>query len=398
MATLMLGTIYEETREKYQLRLLAGAEGLYRSLRWLYFSEDIGNADFLRGGELMVITGFGLQGQETLEGFLRMLMQKNCCGVIINVGKYIVEEDISDEMRRLCDENRFPLITMPWKFHLADIIQEYSRRIFFRTHEQDRLYDLFGLLLTDHRLCAAEDEARLAAHQFDPEGDYCVARLSWKNEGKARPAQSLAHDLHVLTENHLNREKLHSCAFLYQDGLVLIFHGVHDSMVAAQVEQICQLCQASFPGLRLCAGIGSTLPGFAQLRESESRAALAMARARLQGTRYLRFSDLGIFQLFFICRDASVLRQYLSILDPLVQYDAQYDSQLVETLRLYLQFGGSVQLVSDELYCHRNTTNYRIKKIKALLHADLDEREVIFQLQLAFHLREYEAMQRDQGK
>ena len=392
MATLMLGTVYEETEHKYQLKLLAGAEGLHRSLRWLYFSEDISNADFLRGGELMVITGFSLQGAQELENFLRMLISKNCCGVIINVGKYIMEEDIHEEILTLCNENQFPLITMPWKYHLTDIIQEYSRQIFFRTHEQDRVNDIFQLLLRDRRLCSAEDESRLMAHHFDPEGSYCVARLSWHAQGGAPLSTTLPRDLHVLTENHLNQTKAQTCAFLYQDQLVLVFYGAVEAAVEVHVAKIATMCAAAFPGLSMLCGVGSALSGIWQLRESYQRAGLALLCAPLEGKRSLKFADLGIFQLFYTCRDAAVLAQFAEILAPLHAHDAQYDSQLLETLRLYLRFSGSVNVVSDEMYCHRNTTNYRIKKIKALLGLDLDRREVLFQLQLAFHLREYQSI------
>lgn len=390
MATLMLGTVYEETKHKYQLKLLAGAEGLHRSLRWLYFSEDFGNADFLRGGELMVITGFGLQGGRDLADFLRMLISKNCCGVIINVGKYIMEEAIPTEVLTLCNENQFPIITMPWRYHLTDIIQEYSRQIFFRTHEQDRVNDILQLLLSDRRLCSAEDEGRLMAHHFDPEGVYCAARLSWCAQDGTILKSTLPRDLHVLTENHLNQTKAQTCAFLYQDQLVLVFHDAAESAVETYAAQIIALCEAAFLGVSLRCGVGSALSGLTQLRESYQRAGLALLRVPLEGKHSLKFADLGIVQLFHTCRDAAVLAQFGEILVPLRAYDAQYDSQLLETLRLYLRFSGSVNLVSDEMYCHRNTTNYRIKKIKALLGLDLDRREVLFQLQLAFHLWEYE--------
>jgi DNA-binding PucR family transcriptional regulator len=54
-----------------------------------------------------------------------------------------------------------------------------------------------------------------------------------------------------------------------------------------------------------------------------------------------------------------------------------------------MQCNGSVNLVSDAMYCHRNTTNYRIKKIRALLGTELDSQEMLFRLQLAFYIREY---------
>lgn len=392
MATLMLGTVFEETKHKYQLKLLAGKEGLHRSLRWLYFSEDISNADFLRGSELMVLTGYGLQGEESLSHFLRMLISRHCCGVIINVGKYIVEEEISQEILDLCNANQFPLITMPWKFHLTDLIQEYSRQIFFRTHEQARINDIFQMLLMDCKLCSDEDRAKLLAHHFDPEGSYCVARLVWQAKGEWQPPSTLERDLHVVTENHLNQTGTPSCGFVYQDQLVLVFHGLSENMVEGQVLEIAKLCEAGFPDLTILCGVGSSLLGLSQVCESYARAGLSLQCALAGKGNGQSFSKLGIYQLFYSCHDTRVLSQFTEVLQPLETYDAQYGSQLIETLRLYLRCSGRVNQVADEMYCHRNTTNYRIKKIKSLLGMDLDERETIFKLQMAFYLKEYQSL------
>jgi len=386
---LTLGTVFEQTKHKYHLKLLAGEEGLYRSLRWLYFSEDIGNADFLRGGELMVLTGFGFEGVGELEEFLRMLIRKNCCGVIVNVGKYIFEEKIPQSILDLCNEHQFPLITMPWKYHLSDILQDYSQKIFFRTHEQDRMNYIFQMLLNDTKLLSNEDETRLIANQFDPRGTYCIAVISQRNTGKEDIHSTLSRDVQILMENHFNQSMDRVCVFPYKNQLVLVFHQEEEKQVEEQVGVIINLCTASFPGHRFFCGIGSILVGIDKLRESYGRASAALYYGIAKDIEQLRFGELGVLQLFFACRDQAVLNQFTKILSPLEEYDTQCGSQLVETLKLYIELNGSVNLVSEEMYCHRNTTNYRIKKIRALLDLDLDNREVLFQLQMAFYVREY---------
>lgn len=386
---LTLGTVFEQTKHKYQLKLLAGEQGLYRSLRWLYFSEDIGNADFLRGGELMVLTGFGLQGEDEFEAFLQMLISKNSCGVIVNVGKYIFEDKIPQSVLDLCNENQFPLITMPWKYHLSDILQDYSQKIFFRTHEQDRLSYIFQMLLNDGRLLSNEDETRLITNQFDPSGRYCVAIISYQKTVQEMANSTLLRDLHILVENHFNQAMDRVCVFPYKNQLVLVFHQEEEKQIDEQTQIMINVCTASFPACQFSCGIGSVFSGVHQLKESYRRASAALYFGMAKNIEKMKFGELGVLQLFFSCRDQTLLDQFTTILSPLEEYDTQYGSQLVETLKYYLEFNGSVNLVSDEMYCHRNTTNYRIKKIKALLNADLDSRDVIFELQMAFHVREY---------
>ena len=54
---LLLKTIYQETKEKYKLKLLCGKQGLNRMMNWVYITEDIANSSFVQGGELIITTG-----------------------------------------------------------------------------------------------------------------------------------------------------------------------------------------------------------------------------------------------------------------------------------------------------------------------------------------------------
>ncbi|MBP1757862.1 MAG: PucR family transcriptional regulator [Firmicutes bacterium] len=388
MAALTLGTVFEQTRKKYDLKLLAGEQGLHRSLRWLYFSEDIENADFLRGGELMLLTGYSFGGQEGFERFVKMLISRDACGVIVNVGKYIFPEDISPELLTLCNERQFPFIIMPWKYHLTDIWQDYGQQIFLRAHEQNRLTYIFQMLLEDIRHYSPEDESRLIANRFIPRGSFCVAVLSWTHRER-KPAELLG-EVAVVVENHLNQVREPACAFPYRNRQVLVFQPQNVQEMKPMLEELQSYCSRRFPELTFTCALGSVEQGVEQLGESYARALAALSCGVYQGTGFISFEDLGVFRLFFTCRDRSVLDGFSKILSPLEEYDAQYGGQLTETLRRYMQFNGSVNMVSDAMYCHRNTTNYRIKKIKALLGTDLDSQEMLFQLQLAFYIREYQ--------
>jgi hypothetical protein len=320
-----------------------------------------------------------------------MLIDKNACGVIVNVGKYLFEETIAPDVLALCNEKQFPLITMPWKYHLADILQEYSRQIFFRTHEQDRLIYIFQMLLQDATLYSPEDETRLRANNFDPGGTYCAAVLGIR-EGGRKPTPELARELTILIENQLNRDDIRSIVFPFCNQWVLVFHNLTEHALALGLDSILSFCAAREDLPPLVCGVGSLLTGAERVQDSYRRATEALDCALMRKKTKLSFGELGVFQLFFTCRDPDLLRGFTEILRPLARYDAQNGSDMLETLHLYLAYGGKVNLVSDALFCHRNTINYRMKKIKALLHCDLEDSQTFFQLELAFRVREYLAM------
>ena len=73
---------------------------------------------------------------------------------------------------------------------------------------------------------------------------------------------------------------------------------------------------------------------------------------------------------------------YQDTIRPLDEYDALNNSNLVEVLDCYMKHNGSVQDTAEELFVHRNTVNYKIKKIEALLNVDITKFSVRNELAL----------------
>ena len=76
-------------------------------------------------------------------------------------------------------------------------------------------------------------------------------------------------------------------------------------------------------------------------------------------------------------------------LDRAAQYDEKRGSNLLETLELYVRYDTSIQMVAEKTFTHRNTVNYRVKKIKELLDDDINTMEAKYKLQTAFYIKNY---------
>lgn len=82
-----------------------------------------------------------------------------------------------------------------------------------------------------------------------------------------------------------------------------------------------------------------------------------------------------------------ILSSYVTeTLTPLIRYDRENHSNLMQTLEVYLARYGRSSETAQNLGIHRNTVNFRITRIKELLDLDLDDGEVVFRLQLALHM------------
>jgi len=125
-----LKQLFEETHHIYDLKLLAGEGGLQRNLNWVYVAEDPSNAGFLRADELVISTAAMYDHSEKwLLDFVKSLSAHDTGGLILNVGRYLIPEDITPEVLSFCNENNFPLLTMPWRIHISDITKDYYDRI-----------------------------------------------------------------------------------------------------------------------------------------------------------------------------------------------------------------------------------------------------------------------------
>lgn len=101
------------------------------------------------------------------------------------------------------------------------------------------------------------------------------------------------------------------------------------------------------------------------------------------------YAELGIKRLLYLMIDHPELETfYEENLAPLEAYDAEWETELVPTLRVYLQQGANLNSAAKELFIHRHTMRYRLEQIAELLNVDIDSTEVLLNLQIAFLIRD----------
>ena len=71
-----------------------------------------------------------------------------------------------------------------------------------------------------------------------------------------------------------------------------------------------------------------------------------------------------------------------------MRYDELNKTEYVEFLKVYFKEAGSVINTADALYLHRNTVNYKLRKIEEILNCDLTDFDTKVELYLALKLSE----------
>ena len=130
----------------------------------------------------------------------------------------------------------------------------------------------------------------------------------------------------------------------------------------------------------------------ASLRRSfhEARCALeASALANGSSPPVASYRDLGAFQLLLSLQDDEALRLYCdSVLGPLEGGNGEYGDELIRSLEAFIEQNGQWERAARELYCHRHTLRYRIRRVEQLTGRDLSRARDRIEFWLALRARE----------
>ncbi len=381
-----LHTLYYELGNRYELKLIAGEQGLSNEVAWVQFCEDGDNTGFFRGNDLAITTGLCKNQPDWLFLFVQNLFQHEAVGAIVNIGKYLQMTDITADVLSFCEEHSFPLFVMPWHIHISDIMQECYNRIFYAAQKETGLTELV-------RTCVFQPEKAASL-----ESEFCLRGVAGKDfyfmvfePMGADLDEQMERRILLAAKTGLNPLPFNYVAFWQQSCLLLVLIGAESLLPAQAFERLTQLCKGILPKSRPIGGVSSAQPGGAvMLAKAYHEAGAALAIARLQGKELLSFDALGTYRLLFSSSDIDLLRKmHRDALQPLLESDAQCHTQLYKTLRVYLFSGCSLQAAADKIFTHRNTVSYRIGKIRSLLDNPLETAEQRFELMQAYYIADY---------
>ena len=129
------------SKDQYKMELIAGKKGWSNSISWVFMLEDMNMIRHFAGKELAVTTALGFDSTNKLKELVQVLSKNHASGLIINTGGYIYE--IPEEIIDFCNENDFPLLTVPWEVVVAEMIKDISTRVFFQGIADERIQNAF---------------------------------------------------------------------------------------------------------------------------------------------------------------------------------------------------------------------------------------------------------------
>lgn len=108
--------------------VVAGHEGLTRSVKWAHVLEIIHVDNFLVGEELVLTTGLSLQHSiEDFVSFIEAIIQKNCAALCIEYGTSI--QAVPEAILTLANRHQFPIIVFHEAVPFVRITQDLHSQI-----------------------------------------------------------------------------------------------------------------------------------------------------------------------------------------------------------------------------------------------------------------------------
>ena len=358
------------SRDRYKMKMEAGSGGWSNSISWLLVLEELTIIHNFTGKELAVTTGLGFQQAEDMLELVEELSAHNSSGLIVNTGFYVKE--IPESVKNFCDANDFPLLTVPWEIILADLIKDLTIRIFVQSSTDEQIS---GALIHAIEQPDAQDlYTRDLLPHYDLDGTFQVALISTGDLDRMDTVERkrIAYRMHLYLTNLTHNGHF----FYYASYFVVIMNAIGEEESEEILESFADRIRVKMPDRKVYIGVSDQVKDIVNLHLAykRARAAVEMAVKRGRGLQY--FDRMGMYRMLYLIEDRELLRDLSDKpLAPLIEYDKEHDGEYVATLESYLQCGGSIKAMSEELYIHRNTILYRMANIKKLLGCSLESPE-----------------------
>jgi len=155
----------------------------------------------------------------------------------------------------------------------------------------------------------------------------------------------------------------------------LLVPGGEEQVAARAADTVLRELQSAMAGFTFAVGRSRIARDPADLRRAGGEALLAANVAEGQGPEgALAFEQTGAYRLLLgsmTDNPDELQRFYAETVEPLVAYDEQYETELLQTLETFLEADGNVAGTAQRLFTHRHTVYYRLERVRELTGLDV---------------------------
>lgn len=175
-------------------------------------------------------------------------------------------------------------------------------------------------------------------------------------------------------------------SFYHSNGIVAVVNLTYDNVAAADVMK--NLAIVMRDNL-LKVGISSEVRDFMLIPKAYRQAQIALDLGHTrENTNWYYYFEQYMLEYIVDCavKEMPVPMLRAAALEKLKRYDAENNTDLFQTLKIYLNNEENVLQAAKKLYIHRSTLSYRLKKIQSIINEDLTDVHVRLKLMLSYFI------------
>jgi sugar diacid utilization regulator len=158
--------------------------------------------------------------------------------------------------------------------------------------------------------------------------------------------------------------------------ILLLVPGSEESTAARAAEAVLREMESALSGYTFALGRSRIAEDPGELPRAAGEALLAanVAEGGPQEEALLAFEQTGAYRLLLSAMSenpSELQRFYAETVEPLVAYDEQYETELLQTLETFLEADGNVAGTAQRLFTHRHTIYYRLERVRELTGLDV---------------------------
>ncbi|MDP4090156.1 MAG: PucR family transcriptional regulator ligand-binding domain-containing protein [Bacillota bacterium] len=340
-------------------KVVAGRKGLSREINhvavWDYetaelIEKNFSSEDFALSTLVAIRDDVG----KLYEVVERMIAVGISCLAIKNV--YF--DHIPQEVLSLADKNQFPIMIFTGTF-TEDVIVYVTKAI-----NDKKRYDNLASII-DNIIYGDLNEAGIRKLALGINMNFkekSIVAFCKKIERKTV-------DIRSFSEKEM--EEAFSRVILYKNGYLVINTFEKDQQKDIEKTFLRRLEWWGFDHKEYVIGIGSLYDNLGNLNKSIQESLYAFKYAEAYKKDISLFHELGINKMLLpILDNPWVIKYYNEMIEPLIAYDKNNETELLDTAVKYIENNGDIKATAEDLFQHGNTVRYRIDKISKVLYGN----------------------------
>lgn len=365
------------------MALIAGENGLDRVVSWTYLCQTRPYADHMsRGNFALIVVDFVRFDMEELLRTVYELYDLGISGLGISVMED--KEDLPLQLIKWANEVNLPLFYIRWEgASFVDIDQSIGKLLLADEVKIKQTSDYLYNLLFGYDINQRYVEKISSQFNLDFSKPYRVGIIVVdRTYGMNLETDEHNYEYYANCLNHeVEKMECHPLFMKFLNKFVLLFEEKSDHSAEEEIENVLQNLDElpRFQGnIRSTCILGSVCSNPADFSKSYQQAKNLIPKKdyipHSRNKKVISASVLGLYKFMFNSgNQAEILEYCTEKLRPIENYDSANGTDLVETCWAYYLNGFSVSATADDMFIHRNSLQYRLKKIEELMNFPLDD-------------------------